>query len=768
MGYGGSNVPLPNVTLALNTWANLQLHVVVAGGTSTVEVSLNGTSIYQTTSASLGTSGVSAVQIGNDTAGQAFTIVADRINVQNGGSLSPPSNTAPPTIAGETEQGQVLSADAGSWSGTQPITYAYQWQRCDTGGANCTNIGSPTSTYALTSADIGSTIVVAVTASNSAGSATASSVPTAIVAASPPSTLSPPTVSGVAQQGQTLIASPGSWSGAQPIGFAYQWQRCDASGANCANIGAATSSSYLLTSADVGSTIVVGVTASNSAGSVTVLSTTTAVVQASSNILFSDGFESGDFSAWTPVKTGGNGTAVVQSSIIKTGTYAAQLSETASSGSLAYARKTLLGGQVDLTASGDFQVLQEGASGGNVPFFRFFASDGKRIITLYRQNVNSKIQVGYGNGNFVSSGTLALNTWANLQLHVTIAGAASTVEVRLNGNLIYSTTSANLGTSAAASVQLGNETAAQQFTLVADNIVVQTSNTGPPVNTAPPTISGSAQQEQTLIASPGSWSGAQPIGFAYQWQRCDASGANCANIDATSSSYQLTSADVGSTIVIAVTASSSAGSAVASSATTMVVWTSSAVARWHMDETSGSTMFDSAGHNDGTLTAVTLGQPGSFGFSYGFDGSSSYGSVPTADGMNPGSANFSFTIFLQTTGTPPPPPEDWDLIRKGDFITPGGEYKMEYQHSGQASCGFKGSTSYAELVAGPALKDGHWHSITCVKTSTDIELIVDGHTFATAANVGAISNTAPVVVGSHPGADWYQGSLDEASISIGS
>jgi hypothetical protein len=188
-----------------------------------------------------------------------------------------------------------------------------------------------------------------------------------------------------------------------------------------------------------------------------------------------------------------------------------------------------------------------------------------------------------------------------------------------------------------------------------------------------------------------------------------------------------------------------------------------------MDETSGSTMFDSAGQNNGTLTpAVTLGQPGSSGFAYGFDGSSSYGSVPTADGMNPGSANFSFTIFLQTTGTPPPPPEDWDLIRKGDFITPGGEYKMEYQHSGQASCGFKGSTSYAELVAGPALNDGQWHTISCVKTSTDIELIVDGKTFATAATVGSISNTSPVIIGSHPGADWYQGSLDEANISIGS
>ena len=767
VGYGGANFA-SSATLALNTWANLQLHVIVAGATSTVEVRLNGTLIYQATNANLGTMAVSTVQIGNETAAQAFTIVADTISVQTAGSVSAPANTTLPTIAGEPQQGQVLSAGAGSWSGTQPISYVYQWQRCDTSGANCANIGSATSTYTLTSADVGSTIVVAVTASNSGGSATASSAPTVVVAASPPINTAKPAISGSAQQGQTLTASPGTWSGALPISFAYQWQRCDASGANCADIGSATSSSYMLTSADVGATIVVAVTASNSPGSGTAVSTATAAVQAASNTLVNDGFESGNFSAWTLVKTGGDGSAVVQSSIVKTGSYAAQLSETSNSGSLAYVRQTLASRQVDLTASGDFQVLQEGLVGGNVPFFRFFTSGGTRIITLYRQNVTGRIQVGYGGSNFASSATLALNTWANLQLHVTIAGTASTVEVRLNGNLVYSRTNANLGTTAIASMQLGNETAAQKFTLVADNIVAQTSNTGPPVNTAPPTISGSAQQGQTLTASPGSWSGAQPISFAFQWQRCDANGANCVNVGSATSTYTLASTDVGSTIVVAVTASNTAGSASASSATTMVVWTSSVVALWHMDETSGTTMFDSVGQSNGTLNSVTLGQPGFSGFAYGFDGASSYASAPSADSMNPGSANFSFTILLQTTGTPPPPPIDWDLIRKGDFTTAGGEYKMEFQQSGQASCGFKGSTSYAELVAGPALNDGRWHTITCAKTASDIELIVDGHTFATDATVGSIANTSPVVIGSHPGADWYQGSLDEASISIGS
>ncbi len=769
--YGGANFA-SSATLPLNTWANLQLHVITAGATSTVQVLKDGgTLIYQTTSANLGTAGVWMVQIGNDTAAQAGTIVADNINVQNGGSLSLPSNTAPPTIAGEAETGQVLSASAGSWNGTQPITYTYQWQRCDTNGANCTNVGpaTPNSSYTLADTDVGSTIVVAVTASNSAGSATASSVPTTVVAASPPVNRTAPQISGTAQQGQTLTASPGVWSGASPITPAYQWQRCDTNGENCANTGA-IGSTYTLGPADVGSTIVVAVTASNSVGSATTMSGPTAVVQASSNTLFSDGFESGNFSAWPAanVKLGGDGSAIVQPTTVKTGSYAAQLSESSTSGSKAYVRKTLASPQVDLTATGDFDVLQQGASGGNVPFFRFFTSGGTRIITLYRQNVTSKVQVGYGGGNFVSSGTVTLNTWNTVQLHVIIAGAASTVEVILNGNLVYSTTSANLGTTAAASLQIGNDTAAQAFTLAADNITAQTSNSGPPVNTAPPAILGSAQQGQTLTASPGSWSGAQPIGFAYQWERCDTNGANCANVGTADPSYTLTSADVGSTIVVAVTASNSAGSATASSAATMAVWTSSVVALWHMDEASGTMMFDSAGQNNGMLTpSVTVGLSGFSNNAYGFDGSSSYVSVPSADSMNPGSGNFSFTIALQTMGTPPPPPEDWDLIRKGDITTAGGEYKMEFQSTGQASCGFKG-TRYAELVAGPPLNDGNWHTVTCVKTSSDIEIIVDGQTFSTPATVGPISNTAPVIIGSHPGADWYHGSLDEAGISIGS
>lgn len=67
------------------------------------------------------------------------------------------------------------------------MTFAYQWQRCDANGGSCSNvIGATKQTYPLTSADVGRTIRVAVTARNAAGSRSRTSVATAKVEAGPP------------------------------------------------------------------------------------------------------------------------------------------------------------------------------------------------------------------------------------------------------------------------------------------------------------------------------------------------------------------------------------------------------------------------------------------------------------------------------------------------------------------------------------------------------------------------------------------------------
>lgn len=94
----------------------------------------------------------------------------------------------------------------------------------------------------------------------------------------------------------------------------------------------------------------------------------------------------------------------------------------------------------------------------------------------------------------------------------------------------------------------------------------------PPVSTGSPSISGTAQTAQTLTSTSGSWS-ESPSSFAYQWQRCNATGASCTPISgATAQTYTLGSPDIGFTMRVAVTASNSAGNSTpAGSAQTAVV-----------------------------------------------------------------------------------------------------------------------------------------------------------------------------------------------------
>ena len=195
-----------------------------------------------------------------------------------------PDNTAPPTISGNAAVGEDFTADKGTWTGTATITYTYQWRRCDASGEHCDAIAdSTTSTRTLTSSDAGHRLKVTVTATNSDGSASATSAASPVVAAGssgPPVNTHEPTISGSAVQGQTLTADKGSWGGASPITYTYQWLRCDSDAANCSAIGGETSASRTLLSDDVGHRLRVRVTATNGSGTASVDSNGSNVVTA--------------------------------------------------------------------------------------------------------------------------------------------------------------------------------------------------------------------------------------------------------------------------------------------------------------------------------------------------------------------------------------------------------------------------------------------------------------------------------------------------------
>src|SRR5205085_7281941 len=80
-----------------------------------------------------------------------------------------------------------------------------------------------------------------------------------------------PSITGGMNEGQTLSASPGTWTNS-PTSYTYQWQRCTSNG-NCVNIGApGASSTYVSQLADVGDDLDVVVTAQNGSGSGTATS----------------------------------------------------------------------------------------------------------------------------------------------------------------------------------------------------------------------------------------------------------------------------------------------------------------------------------------------------------------------------------------------------------------------------------------------------------------------------------------------------------------
>src|SRR5262249_12284318 len=140
--------------------------------------------------------------------------------------------------------GSTLTANPGTWQGSAPISFQYQWEICGAHGEACHDIAGATGqTFTLRPQDPGNTLRVRVIASNSDGSASATSPATARVAAfnpNAPANVSAPTISGNASVGSTLTAGVGGWSGAQPLTYQYQWLSCDANGNSCHNIGSAT------------------------------------------------------------------------------------------------------------------------------------------------------------------------------------------------------------------------------------------------------------------------------------------------------------------------------------------------------------------------------------------------------------------------------------------------------------------------------------------------------------------------------------------------
>ncbi len=178
-----------------------------------------------------------------------------------------PHNTTPPAVTGTPRVGDVVTCEAGSWSG-DPATFGYRFYRRSAAGKLTLLANGTSPTYTVTAADYGQRLLCRVRAENEAGFLTVESLPVGPVTnagpVDPPANVSAPVLTGQPAVGATLSCARGTWGG-DPAAFTYTFLRRAGTGTAVAIVsGEATT--YKVTAADAGHSILCRVRGQNEAG----------------------------------------------------------------------------------------------------------------------------------------------------------------------------------------------------------------------------------------------------------------------------------------------------------------------------------------------------------------------------------------------------------------------------------------------------------------------------------------------------------------------
>lgn len=134
---------------------------------------------YNAATASAGASSITHTIVAAVAAGQSATVdVSDmRCVLRIPAPATAPANTVAPVVSGSSTVGGTAAVSTGTWTGSPAPTYAYQWQ------LNGANISGQTASSITVPNNAGAALRCVVTATNSAGSASANSNAVTIQAA---------------------------------------------------------------------------------------------------------------------------------------------------------------------------------------------------------------------------------------------------------------------------------------------------------------------------------------------------------------------------------------------------------------------------------------------------------------------------------------------------------------------------------------------------------------------------------------------------------
>ena len=455
-----------------------------------------------------------------------------------------PTSTASPVASGPLVRGSVVSVTTGAWTDA-PTTYTYVWQR-DMGAGYTTIPGAAAATYTLAGADVSANVRALVTARNATGpSAPSASNALGPVAGAPPVNSAAPSVSGTPGRGSVLTAAPGTWAGVSNV-YTYQWQRDDGTG--FADITAAKTATYTLTTADEDALVRVLVRAVNVDGSVTLPSNEVGPIAATPPI-----------SSAVPAVTG-----TVKRGLTLT-TNAGSWSGVGNTYAYQWQRNTGSGFADIAGATRNTYVLVTADTGALIRS-KITATNPDGAASAYSlatgpvdaaAPVNTAAPTITGSARRTSVMTAAIGTWTGagntyaFQWQRDPGNGFADIPGATTAN--YTLTTADLGATVRIEVTATNA----DGSVVAVSAASDPVTASPPVQGAAPVVSGTPRTGQSLATTPGTWTPAGST-FTYQWQRDTGSGfADIAG--ATAATYALTSADAGAKVRSRVVASNADG-----------------------------------------------------------------------------------------------------------------------------------------------------------------------------------------------------------------
>ncbi|MGI0083678.1 MAG: hypothetical protein ACREBQ_01205 [Nitrososphaerales archaeon] len=221
--------------------------------------------------------------------------------------------------------------------------------------------------------------------------------------------------------------------------------------------------------------------------------------------------------------------------------------------------------QVGPTPSGTpgtvtFNLVETMLGATNTPNISY----GFSVSELAAIPVNTAVPTITGTPQVGQTLTASTGTWTNIPTSYTYQWASSSGGAISGATAAsYTPTTADVGNTLTVYVVATNASGSSVPVPSASTSAVAV---GVPVNTVPPTISGTPQVGQTLTATSGAWTNL-PTSFAYQWNR-----ARTAILGAIASTYVPVAGDIRNTLTVSVIATNATGSsAPAISAATGVV-----------------------------------------------------------------------------------------------------------------------------------------------------------------------------------------------------